>query len=359
MSAQNTPVLIIGGGVAGLAAALELDRRGLPSLIADKGPRLGGQARGFCCKALAVCARCGACRVGDLLEQAARRPGIAALTRALPVAAKRQGPGWEVTLIPQETQGDGGEPPALVMEQPLAQRLTVGAGAVILAVGHGVFEARRKTRLGHGRVPGVISAGELEEALAQGGLPPQARRLAFIQCVGSRDQGLGRLYCSRVCCGFALRLARLARHLQPDSSVTFYHMDVQDYGQAWRDELAEMRADMRFVRAIPGEVRQGAGGPVVVYAGQGGQPREEEFDLVVLATGLEPPVAALALNEMFGLEPGPEGFLAPGPGVLVAGTAGGPRSITESIEHAALAAAKAGEHLAASRPSAPREVAHA
>jgi heterodisulfide reductase subunit A len=370
LSAQNTPVLIIGGGVAGLAAALELDRRGLASLVAEKGPRLGGQARGFCCKALAVCARCGACRVGDLLEQAARRPGIQALTQALPVNAQRQGSGWEVTLIPQSArpapdQGQTqGLAQGLTLERPLEKRLTVRTGAVILAVGHGVFDPARKTRLGHGRVPGVQSAGQLEQTLAQGGLPETVRRIAFIQCVGSRDQGAGRLYCSRVCCGFALRLARLARYIQPQTQVTFFHMDVQDYGQAWRAELSQMRADMRFVRAIPGEVRQGEGGPLVDYLGPDGQPHQEEFDLVVLSTGLEPPVAAPALREMFGLPPGLDGFLAAGPGVLVAGTAAGPRSINESLEHAAQAAALAAEHLVAEhlgdgQPSPRREVAHA
>ncbi|MBI4800467.1 MAG: CoB--CoM heterodisulfide reductase iron-sulfur subunit A family protein [Desulfarculus sp.] len=357
MSALDTPVLIIGGGVAGLAAALELDRRGLPSLLVEKGPRLGGQARGFCCKALEACARCGACRVGDLLQQAAQRPALGALTQALAVNAQRQGAGWEVTLIPQESRQP--DTPALALERPLRERLLARTGAVILAVGHQVFEARKKSRLGYGRVPGVMTAGELEEALAKGGLPGQARRLAFIQCVGSRDQALGRLYCSRVCCGFALRLARLARHLEPASQVTFFHMDVQDYGQAWRADLSEMRADLRFIRAIPGEVRPGVGGPLAVFAGPDGQPQEEEFDLVVLATGLEPPVAAPALCEMFGLAPGPHGFLAGGGGVLVAGTAGGPRSITESIEHAAQAAAQAAEYLLAAPASPAGEVAHA
>ncbi|MBI5524688.1 MAG: CoB--CoM heterodisulfide reductase iron-sulfur subunit A family protein [Desulfarculus sp.] len=356
LSALDKPVLIIGGGVAGLAAALELDRRGLASLVVEKGPNLGGQARGFCCKALEVCARCGACRVGDLLQQAAQRPALGALTQALAVAAQRQGAGWEVTLIPQE--GPKPTSPALALERPLGERLLVQTGAVILAVGHQVFDARKKSRLGYGRVPGVMTAGELEETLAKGGLPGQARRLAFVQCVGSRDQALGRLYCSRVCCGFALRLARLARYLEPGSEVTFFHMDVQDYGQAWRAELAEMRAGMRFIRAIPGEVRPGAGGPLAVFAGPDGQPQEEEFDLVVLATGLEPPVAAPALSEMFGLTPGAEGFLTGGQGVLVAGSAGGPRSIAESIESAAQAAASAAEHLVSGQAPSP-EVAHA
>ena len=268
MNQHHTPVLIIGGGVAGLAAALELDRRGLSSLLVEIGPRLGGQARGLCCKALAVCARCGACRVGDLLAQASQRASIKAFTQALPVAAQRAGAGWEVTLIPQEAPQP--QEPPLVLERPLPGRLSLSAGAVILAVGHQVFDPARKTRLGYGRVPGVISAGELEEALAQGQVPGDARRLAFIQCVGSRDQALGHLYCSRVCCGFALRLARLARYLEPASQVTFFHMDVQDYGQAWRQELAAMRQDFNFIRAIPGEVRGGPGGPVAVYRRRAG-----------------------------------------------------------------------------------------
>ncbi|MFZ5585486.1 MAG: FAD-dependent oxidoreductase [Thermodesulfobacteriota bacterium] len=367
MSAEHTPVLIVGGGVAGLAAAVDLDRRGVSSLIVEKSCRLGGQAADFCCKACeacgacGACARCGACRVGDLLREFAARPRVRALTQAMVVGARPAGRGWSLDLAPQPAEGG----PACQAGAcgSLGERTTLTAGAVILAVGHTPFDPRRKSRFGYGRVPGVMTAGELEKAIRDGGLPAGARRVAFIQCVGSRDAALGRDYCSRVCCGYALRLARLARCLDPERQVTFYHMDVQDYGQAWRGELAAMRRDFEFVRAIPGEVRGSAEGPVAVFSGAAGQPESRVFDLVVLSTGLEPPLAGAALAELFGLTRGRHGFLGQdgadamtdAAGVFVAGAAAGPRSIVESIDHAALAAALAAAHAAA--PA--KEVAHA
>ena len=346
---EKIPVLILGGGVAGLTASLELARRATASLVVERSGRLGGQVSGFCCKATDTCARCGACRLGDILEDLRGRPEISLMTRALAVAARPLDGGWEVELAPQAGEGPGDE-----LATPLAEKTTVQAGSVILAVGHTPFNPQRKSRFGFGRVPGVITAADLEQRLARGEVP-QVRRLAFIQCVGSRDRSLGHLYCSRVCCGFALRLARLVRHLQPDTEITFFHMDVQEYGRAWEDELARMREEMRFVRAMPGQVTAGGGGPLVHFSLADGTRQVEEFDLVALSQGLTPPLSAPALCEMFGAKRGQDGFLgldddpwsAGAPGVFVAGAAQGPRSIGESMEHAGAAAAAAWSFLEA------------
>jgi heterodisulfide reductase subunit A len=339
---DKTPVLIIGGGVAGLAAALELARRGAPSLIVERGPVLGGRAAVLCCKAVSACARCGACRVGDLLGEALARPEITAVTLAQPSAAQPEGGAWRVTLEPV-----AGEAMAASsgLGAPLGAPVTVEAGAVILALGHTPFDPKEKTRFGHGRVAGVVTALELEEALAQGGTPGGAvpGRVAFIQCVGSRDQSLGHLFCSRICCGFALRLAKLLKGQARQSQITFFHMDVQGYGRAWEAELPAMRQDIRFIRAMPGEVRSGKSGPEVLFAQPDGNPAREEFDLVVLSIGLMPPLAR-EVAAMFGVGDTPDGFLDPGQapaGVFVAGTAQGPRSIVETIEHASGMAALA------------------
>ncbi|MCB2185663.1 MAG: FAD-dependent oxidoreductase [Deltaproteobacteria bacterium] len=354
---KKTSVLIVGGGVAGLGAATALARQGLDSLVVEKGPSLGGAVARFCCKAAPVCARCGACRLGDLLGEVAARPGIEALTRAMPVALRAEGEGWLVDLAPQPA----GSAPDDPLAPPLSRKNQVAAGAIILAVGHTPFNARHKSRFGYGRVEGVVTGLELEKALlkggvsGQGGEPPQ--RVAFIQCVGSRDQALGRLYCSRVCCGYALRLARLLRHQHPGSEVTFYHMDVQDYGRAWEDELAGLRQEVEFIRAIPGEVTAGPTGPSVLYAAPGGSQVRRDYDLVVLSIGMGPPLAAGALGDMLGLSQTADGFIgaaddvvgAGRAGVFVAGSAQGPRSIGESLTHAGLAAAAAGRHLAARR----------
>jgi len=360
----KTPAVIIGGGVAGLAAAIDLSRRGLSSLVVERGPRLGGRVADFCCKATDSCVRCGACRLADLVRRVAARPEIAIYTSAKPVAAEADGDGWRLTLEPQRNNG-----PAPVVELaggPLPRRSQVQAGAVILAVGATPFDPSAKSRFGYRRVPGVVSALELEGALEHslaelaGGRDP--RRVAFIQCVGSRDESLGHLYCSRVCCGFALRMARVIQARRPGTEITFFHMDVQTYGRAWAGELAEMREQMNFVRAMPGEVTAGPGGPQVVYAA-GGRSQTAEFDLVVLSQGMRPPVGAAALSQLFACTRTSDGFLGSdaepvasgAAGVFIAGSARGPMSIVESIEHGAVAAAAAAGHL---QPLV-REAAHA
>ncbi len=347
--------------MAGLAAALELERRGVASLVVEKDSRLGGLVKGFCCKADERCVQCGACRLGDLLSELALRPRVRLVTQAVLAGARPLDGGWELDLEPRG--GDGDDP----LATPLAEPLTVQARAVVLAVGHTPFDPALKTRFGYGRVPGVMSALELEAMLGQGVLAgPDGSlpgRVAFIQCVGSRDQSLGRLWCSRVCCGYALRLARRVRHLAPDSRIVFFHMDVQDYGIGWEEQLQEMRKDFHFVRVMPGEVTKGQGGARVVFAGPQGSPQAEEFDLVALSVGLGPPAGAEELAGLFGLARTADGFLgredadclAGAQGVFVAGAARGPRSIVESIDHAALAAARVLAYLGAGE----QEVAHA
>ena len=343
----DTPILILGGGVAGLAAAVELSRRGLASTVVEREPALGGRAREFCCKAVEACARCGACRLGDLLAEVSARPEISVHTAALATAAEATDGLWQVELAPQGGGETGPGPGA-----PLAERCSLRAGAVILAVGAQVFDPAGKSRFGYGRVPGVHSALELEAMLAQGALGPDAlapAKVAFIQCVGSRDAAGGRPWCSRVCCGYALRMARVIKHKLPDTEVSFFHMDVQDYGRAWEEELPVLRQEMRFVRAMPGEVAAGEDGPLVVYAGADGQPTREGFDLVFLSVGLGPPAGASAPGELFGAALGEDGFLAgQGPeGLFAAGAAAGPRSLNESIVHGSAAASLAAARVAA------------
>ncbi|MCF8034027.1 MAG: FAD-dependent oxidoreductase [Desulfarculaceae bacterium] len=343
----DTPVLIIGGGVAGLSAAVELSRRGLASTVVEREAAPGGRAGEFCCKAVAACARCGACRLGDLLAEAAARPEITLHTAALVTSAEQKDGLWTVELSPQPAGDDAPGPGA-----PLGERCSLTTGAVILAVGGQVFDPAGKSRFAHGRVEGVHSALELEAMLAMGAIGPGAMapaKVAFIQCVGSRDAAGGRPWCSRVCCGYALRMARVIRHRLPETEVTFFHMDVQDYGRAWEEELPSLKEDIRFVRAMPGEVTAGEQGPRVVFAGPEGAPVSEGFDLVILSVGIGPPNGAGSLHELFGAAPDQDGFLAEeGPdGLFVAGAAAGPRSLNESITHAGLAASRAAARVGA------------
>jgi heterodisulfide reductase subunit A len=147
-------------------------------------------------------------------------------------------------------------------------------------------------------------------------------------------------------------MAGLIKAGWPETEVTFFHMDVQGYGPSWEEALPHMREEISFVRAMPGEVSAGESGPRVCFAGPDGQPQSRDFGLVVLSQGLTPPASSGALSEIFGLQRNQDGFLADAPGVLVAGTAQGPRGIKESIDHAASAASAAMEQLLSSRKEA-------
>ena len=342
---RKTPVLVMGGGVSGLATAVELAKRGVASTLVENSPRLGGHAAGFCCKAAGSCANCGACRLGDLLREVAARPEISLACLAEAASAEKDANGgWQVELKALPGQAGDDIAPALGRDTSLE------CDSVILAVGHKPFDPSAKTRFGHGRVPGVMSALELEAMLGQGVLVGptgnQPESVAFIQCVGSRDESLGHLWCSRACCGYALKLADLIKNTLPECGVSFFYMDLQHYGPGWEEALSGMKDKFEFIRAMPGEVRKAQDGAEVVFAGPGGAPARRGFDLVVLSVGLTPPESAEGLDGMFGTGRTADGFLGleaeacqtGAPGVFVAGAARMPRSIAESIASGSLAA---------------------
>lgn len=352
MLETKTPVLIVGGGVAGLAAAIELSRLGMQSILVEKTGRLGGHVADFCCKAIEFCVHCGACRLGDLLDEAAQRPEINICTCASIVGAEKKDKTWQVKLAPTPM-----EEHQAALGNPLSEETLALAGTVILAVGFTPFDPNLKSRFGYGRTPGVISALELETMLQHGhlvgpsGAPPQ--KVAFIQCVGSRDQSVGNLYCSRVCCGYALDMAEMIRAKVPKSEISFFHMDVQGYGPGWEFAVKARREQMDFIRGIPGEIISSQGKAEVVFAETGCQPQSKLYDMVVLSVGLTPAKDADQLTSLFALSRTKDGFLgedndmarASDKGVFVAGCAGGPRGIIESIDHAALTATSALSYL--------------
>ncbi len=187
--------------------------------------------------------------------------------------------------------------------------------------------------------------------------------MAFVQCVGSRDAHLGHDYCSQVCCRYSLRLARLIHDHTPTAEITIFKMDIQASG---RDFSACYQAasdeGVRFVAALPASIRRAAEPPgAVAFAfddALAGDYGRAEFDLVVLATGMQPRRDAPQVAERFGIDLDADGFFAANygaadhgatgslgggvetlaPGVFVAGCCQAPRSIPESIAHAGLAA---------------------
>jgi heterodisulfide reductase subunit A len=338
MEFANQKVLIIGGGIAGLTVALALNRLGIPVELLEKKADLGGAARDFCCKATDVCQQCGACLVNDSL-------------RALSFAALAEDPPLQVRLETELT-----EMSREAKEFLYRYRSPEGAGegradALLIAAGFDPFRAEDKPQYGYGRFPNVLTGLDLEKQLQEtgrvlrpsDGLPPQS--MAFIQCVGSRDLHLEHPYCSQVCCGYALRMANLIRHRTPETAVTIFYMDIQNFGKGFSRFLEEARQQMRFIRAIPGDIQGGEKDRLLLtYQQDDGRPSQKEaFDLVVLSIGLMPGADLIGLSQKINLPLNADGFLtkkgegfslSPAEGVFFAGTVSGPKSIARSVSQA-------------------------
>ncbi len=166
-------------------------------------------------------------------------------------------------------------------------------GAIVIATGYNVFDPRRKPEFGYGVYPQVVTTLELEHRLASGDLAVNGKTpkdVVFVKCVGSRDQQLGRPYCSRVCCMISAKQAQLVRQALPDARVTVFYMDVRTFGKRGEEFYDEARrAGVRYRRGNVSEIyRRGDRVVVRVEDTLLGRTLEHEADLVVLAVGMEP-----------------------------------------------------------------------
>ncbi len=328
-------VLIVGGGAAGLAAAVELSRRSIPSVIVERSSALGGMSLDLACKGSPACVRCDACYPHDLRREASRSDLVRVLLDAEVESVLWSDHGAEVRVT--SSQG------------PLA----VEAGAVVLATGAVPYDPARDPRLHHGECADVLSSLEVERMLASTnrltvpstGLPP--RDMAIVQCVGSRDVQRGVPYCSKACCKYAYKLGLRARSLHPDLQLTFYFMDwrpLEDPANALED-WSSRDPRVRLVRSRPAEVVPGAR-PALRYVDQDEDVKEESYDMVMLSVGMTPRSDNPRLAALFGITADAYCHLTSCiERVFIAGTCGGPKDLRESVEEGVSAAGRAARVL--------------
>ncbi len=251
-------------------------------------------------------------------------------------------------------------------------------GAVIAVPGFEDFQPSREYDLGYSRYPDVVTSLEFERILsASGPFSGHVRRIsdgtapkkiAFLQCVGSRDISCRNRYCSSVCCMYAIKEAVIAKEHMKGVEATVFFMDMRAFGKDFDTyyERAKSEYGVRFVRARPGGVSRDneTGRLVVRYAPESGPVADEPFDMVVLSTGLEPPAQARALAEKLGVRVNADGFFWTDPvhtlqtsrsGVFVGGAASGPKDIPETVIQASAAACEAGRLLREARDTLTRE----
>jgi heterodisulfide reductase subunit A-like polyferredoxin len=245
-------------------------------------------------------------------------------------------------------------------------------GAVVLTPGFEEFDASRRGEFGHGRYPNVVTSVEFERMLSAAGPfeghvvrlsdHREARKIAWIQCVGSRDSKCGNEYCSSICCMASTKQAMVAQDHTKGLEATIFYMDIRAYGKDFDQyyERAKNQNGVRYVKSMPSRIVQMPGtlNPRVRFVDEGGQLREEEFDLVVLSVGLEPSKSAVQCAEKLGIELNEYGFCATDrssplsasrPGVFVAGAFQEPKDIPETVMQASGAASMAMELLASAR----------
>jgi heterodisulfide reductase subunit A len=403
-------VLVIGGGVAGLTVASDLADLDIDVEIVEQSDFPGGHAIQYTCKATDQCVKCGACMVEEKLDRVVQNPKIKLMAGAR-VQEVSKSKDFSVTLLkkpvfidPEKCSNCGlcfekcpengavtkgfskNHTPfyAISSEKCLylkdqsctvcreacpegAIDLDAGemtepthANAVILATGFTPFNPVSKP-YGYGKFENVITNLEMERMLRTDGraLKPsngvEAGSIAFIQCVGSRDAKLNHLWCSKVCCGSALRMAGLVKARQPEIQVTFFYMDVQTFGRDFDEFYAKIRKDVRLIRAIPGDIYPAVNDQlrVTFLDNTSSETFQEEFDLVVLSVGMTPcqgiqettETLKLQLAETGFVEQADKGGLTSEKGIFTAGSVTGPMSIPESIASAGKTAFEVAKYL--------------
>lgn len=242
----------------------------------------------------------------------------------------------------------------------------IEVGTIIVATGYDPYNPAEKLEYGYGAHSNVITAMEIERMINASG-PTEGhvvkpsdhktpKRVAFIHCVGSRDEQIGKPYCSRVCCMYSMKNAQLIIDHEPDTEVTLYYMDIRAFGKGFEEfyKNSQEKYGIKFVRGRPAEVIENDDLTLTVRGEDTllNTVTEYDYDLVVLSVGLVPPEGSETLRQTIGLSKSGDGFLMEAhpklrpvdtltDGVYLAGVAQGPKDIPDAVAQGSGAAARA------------------
>ncbi len=250
--------------------------------------------------------------------------------------------------------------------------IELDVGAVILAPGYDTMDPACTPEYGYGRYGNVITSLQYERLLSASGpthghierpSDKQApKKIAWVQCVGSRDSTCGNEYCSSVCCMYATKEAIMTAEHEEGAECTIFYNDIRAFGKGFERYYigAEKESGVRYVRGIVSSVKemQRTNNLLVRFALEGGDIKEEEFDLLVLSVGIKPSEGTKELAKIAGIETDSHGYARAStfqpnessrPGVFAAGAFLAPMDIPETVMTASSAAAAAGELVAEKR----------
>lgn len=242
------------------------------------------------------------------------------------------------------------------------EEIDLSVAGVVLAPGFKTFDPLLKQEYGYGRYANVMTSLEFERMLAASGPTggeikcpydgAHPKKIAWIQCVGSRDASIGRDYCSGVCCMQAMKQAMISKDHDPALETTIFFIDIRAMGKGFERYYgrAKTQYGVRFVKSnISRIVEAPSGGKIEVsYVDESDKVVTEIFDLVVLSVGIVPDHLTKELAERLGVGTDGYGFILSDPfdsvqterpGIVVCGVAQGPKDIPDSVVQACSAAA--------------------
>ncbi len=237
----------------------------------------------------------------------------------------------------------------------------IESDAIIVATGYDLFDASKKEEYGYKIYDNVITSADLEEKFKNGELIKTKngdipKRIAFIHCVGSRDEKVGNTYCSKVCCVTGVKQAMEIKLSIPEVEVYSFYMDLRMYDRYFEDLYYEAQANygIRFIRGRLSEACENQDGSIMLKAEDTliGKPLKMNVDLVVLLVGMVSPCNVAHLKRKFLVDASSDNFIKPldnhinlnltlVEGIFVAGTCTGPKSVAETLSDARSAAIQA------------------
>jgi heterodisulfide reductase subunit A len=432
-------VMIVGGGISGIQAALDLATAGFKVYLVEKSPTIGGHMAQL--DKTFPTNDCSMCIESPKFVECSRHPNIEIMTYTEVESVEGKAGDFKVTLVKkpryviedkctgctvcveycpvkypdQFNQGISGnkaihiyfsqaiplvtyiDDSCLYLKEQKCticqsvcktyaidfaqkpEKFEVKVGAIILSPGFEPFDPKLREDYGYGKYENVVTSLDYERLLcATGPYEGEIRRttdrkhphkIAWIHCVGSRQviPG-GKSYCSAVCCTYTQKQVILTKDHDADAECTIFHNDIRSYGKDFERfyQRAENLPGVRFIRSYTSVGREipGSKNVTIRYSTPEDGVKEEEFDMVVLSVGLNPPKDFAGLATKFGIELNSHGFCQTNPvnpmqtsrpGVFISGAFQGPVDIPESVVTASGAGSQCGQILGYRRGKLAKE----